>query len=156
MLDAEVYATVGNEEKVQYLMDNFYLPRNRIFNSRNDSFLTDLMRETNGKGVDLVLNSLSGELLHASWRCVAEFGKMIEIGKRDLLGAGKLAMDVFLANRSYCCVDLGEICLKKPETCNRLAFPVEYMDERSNLTNQSTQVNEIDHSIFPRRSHIAY
>lgn len=119
MLGAEIFATVGNDEKVQYLMDNFHLPRNRIFNSRNDSFLTDLMHETHGKGVDLVLNSLSGELLHASWRCVAEFGKMIEIGKRDLLGAGKLDMSVFLANRSYCCVDLGEICEKRPATCNR-------------------------------------
>jgi NADPH:quinone reductase-like Zn-dependent oxidoreductase len=119
MLGAELYATVGNDEKVQYLTDNFKLPRTRIFNSRNASFLTDLMRETQGKGVDVVLNSLSGELLHASWRCVAEFGKMIEIGKRDLLGAGRLDMDVFLANRSYCCVDLGEICGKKPAVCTR-------------------------------------
>jgi len=119
MLGAEIYATVGNDEKVQYLMDNFNLPRNRIFNSRNASFLTDLMRETEGRGVDLVLNSLSGELLHASWQCVAESGKMIEIGKRDLLGAGKLNMDGFLANRSYCCVDLGEICFKRPAICGR-------------------------------------
>lgn len=100
-------------------MDTFGLERNCIFNSRDASFLQDVMRETNGKGVDLVLNSLSGELLHASWRCVAEFGKMIEIGKTDLLGSGKLDMDVFLANRSYCCVDLDEICSKKPVTCGR-------------------------------------
>ncbi len=31
--------------------------------------------------MDLALNSLSGELLHATWRCVAVFGKMIEIGR---------------------------------------------------------------------------
>jgi NAD(P)-dependent dehydrogenase (short-subunit alcohol dehydrogenase family)/aryl carrier-like protein len=34
---------------------------------------------------------------------VAEFGKLVEIGKRDFLGGGKLDMDVFLASRSYCC-----------------------------------------------------
>lgn len=114
MTGAEIYATVGNDEKVQYLMKTFNLPRNRIFNSRNISFADDLMRETRGQGVDLVLNSLSGELLHATWRCVAVFGKMVEIGKRDLIGAGKLDMDVFLDNRSYCCVDLDQICrLKK-------------------------------------------
>ncbi|KAI0900051.1 fatty acid synthase S-acetyltransferase [Annulohypoxylon nitens] len=113
MLGADVYATVGNDEKVQFLLDNCHIPRNRIFNSRNDSFVEGIMCETNGVGVDLVLNSLSGELLHATWTCVAEFGSMIEIGKRDLIGNGKLDMNTFLANRSYCCVDIDQLW-KKP------------------------------------------
>ncbi|ORY70957.1 uncharacterized protein BCR38DRAFT_404090 [Pseudomassariella vexata] len=58
-------------------------------------------------GVDVVLNSLSGELLHATWSCVAEFGKMVEIGKRDLIGGTKL--DMRPANRSYCCVDIDQL-----------------------------------------------
>lgn len=119
MLGAEIYCTVGNDEKVQYLTSTFGLPRNRIFHSRDDTFLTELRCQTDGRGVDVVLNSLSGELLHASWRCVAEFGKMIEIGKRDLLGNGKLAMRPFLDNRSYCCVDLGQILIKKFSLSNR-------------------------------------
>jgi NADPH:quinone reductase-like Zn-dependent oxidoreductase len=41
------------------------------------------MDATNGSGVDLVLNSLSGELLSISWKCVAPDGAMVEIGKRD-------------------------------------------------------------------------
>lgn len=114
MLGADVYATVGNDEKVQFLLDNCHIPRNRIFNSRNDSFVEGIMRETNGVGVDLVLNSLSGELLHATWTCVAEFGSMIEIGKRDLIGNGKLDMNTFLANRSYCCVDIDQLWKKPP------------------------------------------
>lgn len=73
------------------------------------------MRETEGRGVDLVLNSLSGELLHASWKCVAEFGKLIELGKRDILGFGKLEMDIFGANRSYCCVDIAHLIRDRPE-----------------------------------------
>lgn len=111
----QVYATVGNDEKVRYLMHNLQLPRNHIFNSRDQSFLPDLMRETKGKGVDLVLNSLSGELLHASWKCVAEFGKLIELGKRDIVGFGKLEMDIFEANRSYCCVDIAHLVRERPE-----------------------------------------
>jgi NADPH:quinone reductase-like Zn-dependent oxidoreductase len=117
MAGAEIFVTVGNDEKVKYLMETFGLARNRIFNSRNASFVDGITAETRGKGVDLVLNSLSGELLHATWRCVAEFGTMVEIGKRDLLGAGKLDMDVFLANRSYCCVDLDQICFKRRSVC---------------------------------------
>lgn len=66
VVGAEVYATVGSEEKVRYLMETFGIPRNRIFGSRTSRFLSDVRVETNGRGVDVVLNSLSGELLHAS------------------------------------------------------------------------------------------
>ena len=106
MVEAEVYVTVGSKEKVQHIIETFNIPKNRIFNSREDSFVERVLHETQRQGVDLVLNSLSGELLHASWQCVAPFGKLVEIGKRDLIGFGKLDMNPFLANRSYCCVDV--------------------------------------------------
>lgn len=114
MIGAEVFATVGSEEKVDFLMKTFGLARNRIFNSRTSSFVQEIMRETDGRGVDLALNSLSGELLHATWKCIAKFGRLVEIGKRDLLGNGKLDMNPFLDNRSYSCVDLDQLSYVKP------------------------------------------
>jgi NADPH:quinone reductase-like Zn-dependent oxidoreductase len=72
------------------------------------------MRETNNRGVDLALNSLSGELLYTTWKYIAPFGKMVKIGKRDLIGSRKLDMNPFLANRSYYYVDLDQICFWKP------------------------------------------
>ncbi len=77
------------------------------------------MRETNDRGVDVVLNSLSGELLHASWQCVAKFGKMIEIGKRDFIGHANLAMDLFESNRSFVGVDFAQICAERPSVTKR-------------------------------------
>jgi NADPH:quinone reductase-like Zn-dependent oxidoreductase len=118
MLGADIYVTVGNDEKVQYLQDNFNLPRNKILHSRDSSFVKDLMRETDGQGADLVLNSLSGELLHATWSCVAPFGRMVEIGKRDLLGGATLDMRTFLANRTYSCVDIDQFW-KRPTVLKR-------------------------------------
>ncbi|KAJ5380904.1 uncharacterized protein N7496_003332 [Penicillium cataractarum] len=109
MLGAEIFTTVGNDDKVQHLMDTFGIPRNRIFSSRDPSFLHGVMEQTGNRGVDLVLNSLSGELLHLSWRCVAKFGKMVELGKRDLLGYGQLDMDVFAGNRAFIGVDAKQI-----------------------------------------------
>lgn len=117
MLGADLFVTVGNDEKVQFLMDNFKIPRNRIFYSRDMSFVDGIMHETDGMGIDLILNSLAGELLHATWKCVAEFGTLVEIGKRDLAGDGKLDMRPFLANRSYCCVDVD--LWKKPVLLTR-------------------------------------
>ncbi|KAI0468004.1 fatty acid synthase S-acetyltransferase [Xylaria cf. heliscus] len=129
MYEAKIYATVGNEEKTQFLMDNFRIPRNHIFNSRDESFATELMRETAGEGVDLVLNSLSGELLHASWACVAQFGKMIEIGKRDLLGGGKIDMRHFLENRTYSCVDMDLLWVRREVFKRLVRSIVEHYEE---------------------------
>ncbi|KAJ9133675.1 Thiolase-like protein [Pleurostoma richardsiae] len=120
IIGAEVYITVGSEQKVKYALEHYGLPRDRIFNSRDDSFVADVMRETGGAGVDLVLNSLSGKLLHASWKCVAEFGKMVELGKRDLVGFGQLDLEPFLLNRSYCCVDLAHMMQKRPSAAGKL------------------------------------
>jgi NADPH:quinone reductase-like Zn-dependent oxidoreductase len=119
MLGAEVYTTVGSDDKVQYLMETFGLPRNRIFNSRNTSFVDDLLRETSGRGVDLALNSLAGELLHSTWKCVAKWGTMVEIGKRDILGNARLDMGPFLANRNYCCLDVEQMRIERPELSSR-------------------------------------
>lgn len=112
---------MGNPDKVRYLAGNLCIPRNRIFNSRNDTFLPDIMDATGGKGVDIVLNSLPGELLHAWWKCVAEFGVMVDIGKRDFQGKAVLAMDLFEANRSYAGIDLSQIGLDRPLLMQRQA-----------------------------------
>ena len=75
---------MGNDGKVEHLIDNLELPRNHIFNSQDDSFLPDVMRETKGGGVDIVSNLFSGALLHASGKYVAECGKLVGSGKRDI------------------------------------------------------------------------
>ncbi|VUC30496.1 unnamed protein product [Clonostachys rosea] len=120
LIGAEIFVTVGSEEKVQYLMDTFGIPRNRIFNSRDSSFKQGVLKETDGKGVDVVLNSLSGELLHASWQCVAEFGTMVELGKRDFIGQGRLAMDTFEDNRAFFGVDMTKFSQKRPAQNKKL------------------------------------
>lgn len=82
MVGATIYATVGSEEKVEYLVKTYGIPRQHIFHSRSSAFLSKVMAATKDRGVDVVLNSLSGELLQASCRCIAECGIMIDITKR--------------------------------------------------------------------------
>lgn len=113
-------------------MNNFGIPRNHIFHSRDATFLPDVMRETNGRGVDIVLNSLSGELLHASWKCVAEFGTMVEIGRRDFVGQGMLAMDMFESNRSFVGLDLLQISTDRPSRINKQVSTSYESDELTN------------------------
>ncbi|KAL8818356.1 MAG: hypothetical protein Q9223_002991 [Gallowayella weberi] len=133
MIGAELFCTVSSQEKIDFVRQNFKIPRNRIFHSRDSSFLPEILRETNGKGVDVVLNSLSGELLHTSWKCVAEFGTMVEIGKRDLMGHGALAMNPFLENRTYAGVDLSQVCERKPALMHDLLQRAIQFYEQGNI-----------------------
>ena len=111
---ADIYTTVSTESEVLHLVENCGLPTSHIFRSTDDSFLKQVMQATDGKGVDVAINSLSGDLLHATWKCVAEFGKMIELGTTDLIGAGKLELSAFLDGRSYAGVNLEALVAKKP------------------------------------------
>jgi NADPH:quinone reductase-like Zn-dependent oxidoreductase len=62
-LGLEFYCTVGSQAKIDFLEKEHGVPRERVFNSRDDSFVAGVMQATGDVGVDLVLNSLSGELL---------------------------------------------------------------------------------------------
>jgi NADPH:quinone reductase-like Zn-dependent oxidoreductase/malonyl CoA-acyl carrier protein transacylase/SAM-dependent methyltransferase len=106
MVGAEVFATVGYDHKKQLLMDLYGVPADHIFYSRDTSFAQGVIRMTNGYGVDVVLNSLAGESLRASWDCIAPYGRMIEIGKADIYANASLPMARFAKNALYAGVDL--------------------------------------------------
>ena len=67
------------------------------------------MKATCGRGVDVVLNFLTGDLLHDTWRACAEFGRFVEIGKTDLTNGGRLDMDVFNRSVTYTAFDLSTL-----------------------------------------------
>lgn len=60
------------------------LTDDNIANSRDTTFEQHVLKQTKGKGVDLVLNSLAEDKLQASVRCLAKHGRFLEIGKLDL------------------------------------------------------------------------
>jgi len=59
----------------------------RVYNSRTLDSADAVLRDTEGRGVDVVLNSLNGEFIDASLRCLAEGGTFIEIGKIGIWSA---------------------------------------------------------------------
>ena len=109
MLGAEIFTTVGTQEKREFLMDNFKIPADHIFDSHSASFATQLLQATSGKGVDVVLNSLTGHLLHQSWEVLAPFGVFVEVGKRDILDGGSLNMHVFERAATFTAFDLTDL-----------------------------------------------
>ncbi|KAI3397078.1 hypothetical protein diail_11220 [Diaporthe ilicicola] len=100
------YVTVGSEDKRSLVMDKYGVPAGHIFNSRDASFVKAIKRVTGGRGVDCVLNSLSGELLRASWECVAMFGTFVEIGLRDITNNMRLDMRPFIKCTTFAFINL--------------------------------------------------
>ncbi|KAH9872372.1 polyketide synthase [Plenodomus lingam] len=103
---AEIFATCGTETKRQFLMDTYNISADHIFSSRDACFASEIIDRTGEQGVDVVLNSLGGPLLKASWGCLADFGRFVEIGKVDLHAAKRLDMTPFGRNITMAGVDL--------------------------------------------------
>ncbi|XP_077481477.1 fatty acid synthase [Stigmatopora argus] len=100
--NCKVFTTVGSAEKRVYLQGRFpRLSEESFANSRDISFEQHVLLHTQGKGVDVVLNSLAEEKLHASVRCLARHGRFLEIGKYDLSNNSPLGMALFLKNVAF-------------------------------------------------------
>jgi mycoketide-CoA synthase len=88
-LGAEVFAT-AHPDKQHVLRDMGVEPRH-IASSRTLDFVDTFKGATNGQGVDVVLNSLSGDFVDASLQLLSSGGSFIEIGKTDIRAAGDVA-----------------------------------------------------------------
>ncbi|KAK3361366.1 KR domain-containing protein [Lasiosphaeria ovina] len=80
LIGAEIYATVGTQEKKELLVERFKIPEDHIFYSCDGSFARGVMRMTGGRGADVVFNSLAGGALPLSWNCIADYGRFIRLG----------------------------------------------------------------------------
>ncbi|KAF2964211.1 hypothetical protein GQX73_g9381 [Xylaria multiplex] len=105
-IGAEVYATCGTQEKRDFLTSQLGIRDENIFSSRNFDFAAKILEQTDGYGVDIILNSLAGDLLDESWRIIATGGTMVEIGKKDILDRNVLSMEPFNRNASFKALDL--------------------------------------------------
>ncbi|KAH8379368.1 hypothetical protein KR009_004445 [Drosophila setifemur] len=111
----EVFTTCSTPKKKQFLLDTFpQLKESHIGNSRDTSFELMIQRETDGKGVDFVLNSLSEEKLLASVRCLGKSGHFLEIGKFDMANDSKLGLGCFLKEITFHAV-LADSLLTAPD-----------------------------------------
>ncbi|TWU77265.1 putative PKS-like protein biosynthetic cluster [Metarhizium rileyi] len=120
MAGAEIFTTVGSVDKKRLIMERYGIPEDRIFYSRNSDFGPAVRAMTKGEGVDVVLNSLAGELLRETWDCIAHFGRFIEIGKRDITNNTRLEMRCFESNALFSSVDLTILAAERPRIMNRV------------------------------------
>ncbi|MEO8057468.1 MAG: SDR family NAD(P)-dependent oxidoreductase [Burkholderiales bacterium] len=106
---AEVFATAGSEGKRELLRS---IGVSHVFDSRDAGFAAEILRITAGRGVDVVLNSLSGELIDSSFNAIARAGRFVEIGKRGIKTSAQV--DALDRDLRYHVVDWGETAQRDP------------------------------------------
>ncbi|KAK5055904.1 hypothetical protein LTR84_012454 [Exophiala bonariae] len=109
-IGAEIYVTVGDEKKMQMLMNTVHIDPNHIFSSRSAVFAHKIRELTGGTGVDIVLNCCSTDLIDASLSCVSEFGTFINLPK----SGAELSASSLRNNISVVSVDMDALRNRHP------------------------------------------
>ncbi|WP_370629586.1 sulfolipid-1 biosynthesis phthioceranic/hydroxyphthioceranic acid synthase [Mycolicibacterium sp. BK634] len=109
---AEIFATAGSEERRQMLRD---MGIEHVYDSRSTDFADQIRHDTDGYGVDIVLNSLTGAAQRAGFELLATGGRFVEIGKRDVYGNTRLGLFPFRRNLTFYYVDLALMSLSHPQ-----------------------------------------
>lgn len=113
-IGAEVYATAGTADKRAFLQSAFHIPADHIFSSRDARFRDGILTATRGRGVDVVINSLGGELMVETWALTAEFGRFVEVGNKDARQNAYLPMRPFDRGVTFGGVDVRALAKHRP------------------------------------------
>lgn len=133
-LGAEIFAT-ASKKKHAFLRK---CGVKHIYDSRSPAFYDRIMRDTNGVGVDVVLNSLSGPLLTQSLKVLAAGGRFVEIGKNDIYNNKRIGLEFLADNSSYSVVDIDRLLVQKPKLMQECLQ--EIFSNRSKISLRNSQI----------------
>ena len=127
----DIFATAGNDEKRQFLAA---LGVKHVFDSRSLDFAPAIMNVTDNQGVDLVLNSLTGEAITTSLSILAPYGRFLELGIRDIVQNSQIGLQPFIRNLSYFSIALAKMMLERPIQFQRLFHEVLVMADQRTIS----------------------
>ena len=114
---AVVIATAGSAIKQSFLR---LAGADHVLDSRDLDFADAVREITGGEGVDVVLNSLSGEAMDRSLEVLKPFGRFLELGKRDFYLNRRLHLRPFRQNVSFFAIDIDQLPLRRPALARSL------------------------------------
>ena len=138
-LGLEIFATAGTPEKRELLLK---LGAHHAMDSRSLSFADEIIKITDGAGVDCVLNSLAGDFIPKSFSVLSPFGRFIEIGKVDVYNDSKIGLQQLRDNISYFVVDLAQHLQDRPDY-------VEKMFAALAKSFDSGEYSPLEYTVFP-------
>ncbi|MGV0742790.1 sulfolipid-1 biosynthesis phthioceranic/hydroxyphthioceranic acid synthase [Mycolicibacterium sp. XJ870] len=109
---AEIFATAGSPARRELLRR---MGIAHVYDSRSIEFAEAIRRDTDGYGVDVVLNSLTGAAQRAGLELLSIDGRFVEIGKRDVYANTRLGLYPFRRNLTFHYVDLALMVTSRPQ-----------------------------------------
>lgn len=111
---ARVIGTASTGERRSYVLEQ---GADHAFNSRSLNFVDDVLEVTGGHGADVVISTAPGEILIQNFAVVAEFGRIVEVGKADIYFGGVLELRRFDKNVAYFSFDIDRmLSLRQQQT----------------------------------------
>ncbi|XP_015789260.1 fatty acid synthase isoform X2 [Tetranychus urticae] len=106
-LGCKIFTTVSSAKKRKMVQRMFpQLTDDCFADSRSTSFEEYILRKTNGRGVDVVLNSLIREKLDAGLQVLADHGRFLDLSKVDIYADKKIDQTILRPN-----IAIHSICL---------------------------------------------
>lgn len=109
---AEIYATAGSDAKLDYLRK---IGVRHCINYRSSDFEREINELTQGKGVHVIINTLSGDVIQKNMRCLATGGRYIELAMTALKSAKAIDLSVLNQNQTFFSVNLARLAIDEPE-----------------------------------------
>src|SRR5207248_5452598 len=118
---AFVIATAGSETKRAFLR---LAGADHVLDSRDLGFADAVRAISGGAGVDVVLNSLSGEAMEQSLSVLKPFGRFLELGKRDFYLNRRIHLRPLRHNITYFAIDVDQLPIQRPDLARSLLSEV--------------------------------
>lgn len=136
-IGAEVFATAGSDEKRDFLRQQGV---QHVMNSRDVDFAQAVLQETNGQGVDVILNTLPSDTLHHSVACLQAGGRIIDISNIYIDDA--LNLQLFQKGISFSAFDLDQLMKTSPDKVGQIyQEAMQYFEDG--------HVQPLNHNIYP-------
>ncbi|GAB3948678.1 SDR family NAD(P)-dependent oxidoreductase [Streptomyces sparsus] len=113
---ARVIATAGTETKRDLLRT---LGAEHVLDSRSLDFVPQVRELTGGEGVDVVVNSLSGEAIAHNLDLLRPNGRFVELGKRDIYLNNPMTLRPFHRSLTFTAFNLDAV-MESPALRSRL------------------------------------
>ena len=127
LMGAEIFATAQSEKNSDYLRS---IGVEHIFSAHDLSFAKKILERTEGKGVNVVLSDLSGEMIYQNFSVLAPYGMYLELGKNE---DALLPTKFFHKNLSYIVINMDKMCKDRPEKINFLLTRLQEYFESNKL-----------------------
>ncbi|CAK1590491.1 unnamed protein product [Parnassius mnemosyne] len=105
-----VFTTVSDINKKRFLLKLFpKLKDDQIGNSRDSTFADMVLAATNGKGCNIVISCISGDLKHNSLKCAALYGVTIDTSQMTTREDFSYGLHSMTKERSYIAVHFSQL-----------------------------------------------